>query len=144
MRKKRIDDRYEVGDDGRVYSEGLPLKPVRGEWVSIGGERRKVAYLVARAFVPNPEGREYVVHKNGDAKDHRACNLAWSERKEEVRKGPKPRMVPVVQYSLDGERLRVWNSASEAAEVLGIRASLIRAALRRGGGRTGGFFWMYL
>ena len=105
MRRKSLGGRYEVGDDGRVYSGGLPLSPVRGEWVSIGGERRKVCYLVARAFVPNPEGRPYVVHRNGDARDHRAVNLAWSERKEEVRKGPKPRMVPVVQYSLDGERM---------------------------------------
>lgn len=144
MKRKSLGGRYEVGDDGRVYSGGLPLSPVRGEWVSLGGERRKVAYLVARAFVPNPEGREYVVHLNGDVHDHRACNLAWSEREEHVRRGPKPRMVPVVQYSLDGERLRVWNSASEAAEACGLKAGLIRAALRRGGGRTGGFFWMYL
>lgn len=144
MRIRKITGRYSVGEDGRVYSDGLPLSPVRGDWVSIGGERRKVSYLVARAFVPNPEGREYVVHLNGDVRDHRASNLAWSDRKEEGRKGPKPRMVPVVQYTLDGERVRVYGNVSEAAKGSGARADLIRAALRRGGGRTGGFFWMYL
>lgn len=144
MMRKSLGGRYSVGDDGRVYSDGLPLTPVRGDWVSLGGERRKVAYLVARAFVPNPEGREFVVHLNGDVRDHRACNLEWSDRKEEVRRGPKPRMVPVVQYSLEGERIEVFRDVSEAARKSGVRSDLIRAALRRGGGRTGGFFWMYL
>lgn len=137
--------RYSVGSDGVVYSGGMPLKPVRDEWVSIGGERRYVSYLVARAFVPNPEGREFVVHRNGDRGDNRAENLEWSDRREEGgRRGPKPRMVPVVQYSLDGDRLGVYGTVSEASERSGVKAGLIRSALRRGGGRSGGFFWSYL
>lgn len=144
MRTKQIEGRYSVGDDGRVYSGGLPLKPVRGEWVSVYGDRRKVAYLVARAFVPNPECREYVRHRNGDRLDHRAENLEWCDRKEEGKRGPKPRMVPVVQYSLDGERLAVYRDACEAASHSGARVDLIRSAVRRGGGKTGGFFWAYL
>ena len=75
MRRKRIEGRYEVSDDGVVWSGGLPLRPVRGVWVSIGGRRRRVDWLVARAFVPNPEGRPCLAHLNGDVRDSRAENL---------------------------------------------------------------------
>lgn len=140
----RIDERYSVGSDGVVYSGGLPLKAVRGEWVSLRGERRSVAFLVARAFVPNSEGRPWVVHLNGDRRDNRAENLAWSEERERgARRGPKPRMVPVAQYTLDGEQVGLYRDASEASLASGVSARLIRAALARGGGRSGGYCWTY-
>jgi hypothetical protein len=142
---KVIDGMYSVGSDGTVYSGGLPLSPIRGAWVSLHGKRRLVSYLVARAFVPNQEGRMYVIHKNGDKKDNRASNLAWSDAEEEKgKRGPKPRLVPIVQYDRNGERVAVYGSIIEAAEKSGLRADLIRAALQRRKGQTGGFFWMYL
>ena len=81
MRKRRLWGRYEVGDDGVVYSGGMPLKAIGGVGVNLGGKRVKVAYLVARAFVPNGECREHVRHRNGDVTDNRACNLEWCDER---------------------------------------------------------------
>ena len=143
-KRKKLDARYEVGSDGVIYSDGLPLVPVRGEWVSLHGERKLVAYLVARAFVPNAEGRLYVRHKNGDQTDNRADNLEWTDSKEAgAKRGPKERMCPVAQYTIDGERVAVYACPSAAAEKTGIKVELIRAALRRRKGMTGGYYWCY-
>ena len=35
--------------------------------------------LVAKAFVPNPNGYKNIMHKNGNKKDNRAVNLEWIE-----------------------------------------------------------------
>lgn len=143
VERVRLDSRYEVGSDGMVYSCGLPLKAVRGTWVSIHGERRSVAYLVARAFIPNAEGRPYVVHRNGDPRDNRAENLEWSDRKEEGRKrGPKRREGAVARIDEDGVVKR-YVSVSFAAMDSGLSERNIRVALGRGG-RSGGYAWRWL
>lgn len=140
-----MDSRYSVGSDGVVYSGGLPLKAVRGMWVSLYGERRYVSYLVARLFVPNPEGRRYVVHRNGVLEDNRAENLEWSEVEERGRRrGPKARMVPVACCGSDGAVIRMYGSVTEAAEATGVKVGNIRSALRRRGGRSGGYYWRYV
>lgn len=144
MRRKRVEGRYEVTEEGMVLSGGLPLSPVRGVWVSIGGRRRRVDWLVARAFVPNPEGRPYLVHLNGDVRDSRAENLAWSEEPQVWRRGGRkasPR--PVGAWTAAGEAAGVWNGAVEAARALGLRASGIRAAADRKGS-CGGLLWRWL
>lgn len=143
MRRKRIGGRYEVTDDGRVLSGGLPLRPVRGVWVSIGGQRRRVDWLVARAFVPNPEGRPCLAHLNGDVRDSRAANLVWSEVPQVWRRGRKASPRPVGAWDRAGDSAGVWNGVVEAARATGLRASGIRSAADRKGS-CGGLLWRWL
>ena len=142
-RRKRLDEKYAVGNDGLVYSDGIPLKAVGGIWVSLHKERKNVAYLVARAFVPNPECREFVVHKNGDPTDNRADNLEWSDVKEKWRKrGPKAAVRRFGQYDREGNLEKVWYNLCEASLETGLSVSKIRAALKRRGW-SGGWRWIW-
>lgn len=105
---KRIDEvehkftRYEVSNLGRVRSirmvDGIDFhsrllttekdKRVGPDSANrirlrINGKNKKfnVAYLVAKAFIPNPENLPFVCHANGDCTDDRVENLIWSPQR---------------------------------------------------------------
>lgn len=86
--------KYSVSESGKVFSGEHELTLIGGRYVNLsdGGEVRRVdvAYLVARAFVGNVAGKEYVWHLDGDVKNNRAENLAWREVKQ-VLKGERGR-----------------------------------------------------
>lgn len=143
VRKKKLWGRYEVGDDGNVYSDEMALVAIGGTGVNLGGKRYKVAYLVARAFVGNSECREFVRHKNGDFSDNRACNLEWCDEKEERRRGRKPIERWVSAWNMDGDRIGVWRSPSDAAREVGVPVRSVRDACNGRQKTAGGLLWRW-
>lgn len=122
--------RYEVSDLGRVYSGGNEMSLVGGRYVRLcrdgSSERRDVAYLVARAFVANPEGREFVWHADGDYRNNRADNLEWHEERQSRRGRRGASVREVLWYDLEGNCLGKFPSLKAASEETGVARSLIR------------------
>lgn len=141
VRRKKIDSRYSVSDDGVVWSGDLPLEPIGGVGVNLHGKRVKICYLVARAFVPNQECRAYVRHKNGNVRDNRACNLEWSDEKEERKRGRKPMTCWVKAWRLDGESVWIWDNLQAASSATGVPVAAIRACLSGKQKQAGGLIW---
>jgi hypothetical protein len=93
MNKKIEGYNYEVSDYGEVYSlqYGRPLilkqsehKGYRRICLSKGNKRKQIGVhvLVARAFIPNPDNKPFVNHKDGNKRNNKVENLEWCSREE--------------------------------------------------------------
>lgn len=71
--------------DGRIlYEETLEPKKtgeLKGyKYISIGKRKYYVHKLVAEAFIPNPEDKKVVIHKDGNLANNDVSNLEWASR----------------------------------------------------------------
>lgn len=114
---------------------------------------KRVHRLVAIAFVnnPNPERYDCINHKDENPCNNYFKNLEWCDRKYNNNYGnhkaniSKSRSIPVEQYTLDGQFVREWDSATAASRELGIPQMAINSCCLRKPkyNQACGFLWKF-
>jgi len=114
----------------------------------------KIHRLVCIAFLPNPENKPQVNHKNGIKTDNRVENLEWATAKEnsihavstglsKVAKGKfSKHSKPVSQFTKDGILVRDWDFLSEVKD-FGYNFGNVGSVCRGKIPFAHGFIWKY-
>jgi len=101
-------EEYQVDTEGVIYSKrGLPLKyslNPRGYCiVNFYVNRKRTGFavhtIVATQFIPNPEHKEEVNHKDGDKTNNRIDNLEWVTRSENMRHAVDVLELPIGKHN---------------------------------------------
>lgn len=138
-------DDYDITRSGKVINkhtkrEIKPQKNGKGYYrVGIGKKLLFVHRLVAEKYIPNPEGKPQVNHKDGDKTNNNVDNLEWVTNQENRNHaiknslhltGEKCPWTKLTEEQVKFIRLHVEISSKEMASTFGISDSHVREIRR--------------
>lgn len=158
---KTIEDcpEFMVSNLGRVKSLKRGKEKILSQWITRRGylevpisnkngyrKQYSVHRLVATHFIPNPNNLPEVNHKDECKTNNCVDNLEWCDRKYNANYGKhSPKIIlskPVIQYSLDGYMLKVWDSASDAQREIPKNQKICECCQGKRN-KSGGYKWKY-
>lgn len=156
---------YQVSNLGKVrnITTGKILKPFLNKYGYLqvtlckNGKTKlfRVHRLVAECFIENPFKKEQVNHINGNKIDNRIDNLEWCTGSENVKHSYKNKLQVakrgknnklskrVIQYDLEGNLIKEWDSVGEVFRELNIKKQYISACCLRKIKHTRGYIFRY-
>lgn len=158
---KKIDSKRKDGRSyKRVEKELTPWKNSKGYFVVQINTQPKinklVHRLVAETFIPNIDNKPFIDHIDGNPSNNNITNLRWCTQKENMNNiisvkrcskaklGKKPvNTKKVIQLSLDGEYINIFDSICDASRKTGSNDTNIRFVCQGKRKMCGGFKWKY-
>lgn len=166
--QKIVFDKYLINTNWDLFSllSNKCIKKTNSFWYI----RYKISYmwksfytsahrLVAKSFIPNPENKPIVNHKNWIKDDNRVENLEWCTASENQKHSFNILLnkssnfwkfwknnhlsKPVNQYSLDWEFMRYYDSTADAYRLLWINNWNISKCCKWKYKSAGGFIWRF-